>query len=152
MDAKTINKYKNKTIPQLRKIATRHFNKYIRLRDTNENGYGRCISCGHMLKYNTPDCQAGHFFPAGHYPTLAYNEDNVNLQCKSDNYYKSGNLIEYRKNLLKKIGQKRLDKLYFKAENYKKNGFKQNRFYLIEVIETYKEKCKELGRDKNFKI
>ena len=150
MQAGRIKKYSRKSIPELRKRATYWFNQYIRLRDTDENGYGKCISSGRPLKLGETNCQAGHFFPAGHYPTLAYNEDNVHLQSKSDNYFKSGNLIEYRKNLEKKIGKERLEKLYFKAENYRRNGFKWDRFYLVEVIETYKQKCKEIKKTKNF--
>ena len=82
MKSTTIQKYQKKSISQLIKTAERYFNKFIRLRDTDENGYGQCISSGQPLRYGTPECQAGHYFPAGKFSSLRFNEDNVNLQGK----------------------------------------------------------------------
>ena len=134
---------RDKTVPQLLKIATRHFNEYIRLRDS-EDGLGACISCGRRLKVPSVNSQAGHFYPAGNVGPLRFNEDNVHLQCKSCNYFKSGDLLNYRRNLLEKIGEKRVDKLDMTAAIAKRSSYKWNRFHLIEIIETYKLKKKEL--------
>ena len=138
MDIKTIKKYNGRSISWLKAKATTVFNAYIRKRDTDDNGYGRCISSGVPLKVPSQNAQAGHFYSGGHYPELKFNEDNVHLQGKSDNYFKSGNLIEYRKQLIKKIGLKRVEKLDFIADKSKKQSFKWDRFFLIEVIEKYK--------------
>ena len=124
-----IAKYKNKTIRQLRAIAVRHFHQFIRNRDKDQP----CISCG---SYST--LQAGHFYSGGNYPPLRFKEDNVHGQCKKCNYFLSGNLTEYEKNLRYKIGDDCLAKLHFTAERYKVVGFKWDRFYLIEIIEKYK--------------
>jgi len=135
-----MSRYLKKTIPTLIKIATRHFNEYIRLRDTKD-GIGKCISCGRFLQVPSVNSQAGHYYPAGNYAKLRFNEDNVHLQCKSCNYFKSGNLIEYRKNLEKKIGPERLSEIDEIARY--KGAHKWDRFYLIEIIETYKKKKKD---------
>ena len=142
MDAKIINKYKGKSVSSLLKLATKWFNLYIRTRDTDENGFGRCISSGQPLQVPSQIAQAGHFYSGGKFPELKFNEDNVNLQGKSDNYFNGGNLLEYRKNLIKKIGIERVEKLDLIADQSKRNSFKWDRFYLIEVIETYKNKLK----------
>ena len=136
MDTKLIKKYRNKSIRSLIKIATRHFNAFIRNRDTDDNGYGRCISSGRWLKLSY-NAHAGHYYPAGNYPQLRFNEDNVHLQSLADNYFKHGNLPEYRHNLIKKIGLKRMEKLDFLA---KQRNFKWDKLSLIQIIEKYKSK------------
>lgn len=135
MESKIIKRYRKKSIPQLKKIATTHFNRYIRLRDKN-NG---CISC------NTGQSDhAGHFYSGGHYPALKFNEDNVHGQCIQCNFYKHGNLIEYRLKLENKIGAGRLQQLDNKAKIYKRTSFKWSKMDLIHKIEAYKQKIKSL--------
>ena len=118
--------YDKKSVKELKKIAQRHVNEYIRLRDAGEP----CISCGN---YRT--LQAGHFIAAGSCDGLRFDLDNVNGQCKKCNYFLSGNQLEYRKNLLKKIGLKRVENLEFKRDWFKKSGNKWDRFSLLEIIE-----------------
>ena len=125
----------NKSIPQLKKIAERHFNRFIRLRDQ----WKPCISCG-----NYRELQAGHFYSAGNYSALKFNEDNVHGQCKQCNYFLSGNLTEYEKSLRLRIGNERVDKLHILAGAYKRTGYKWDRIFLNDVINTYKAKWKEV--------
>lgn len=150
MDVKLIQKYKSKSVAQLKKIAEKHFNTFIRYRDTDANGFGRCISSGQPLRVPSHNAQAGHFYSGGKYPSLKFNEFNVNLQGKSDNYFNGGNENEYRRNLIKKIGLEEVEKLDLISAQCKKTNHKWDRFYLIEVIETYKEKSKQLKKMKNF--
>jgi len=148
MEAKVIQKYKGKSIASLLKSATTHFNKYIRYRDTDEYGYGNCISSGQSLRVPSSNAHAGHFFSGGKFPRLRFDEDNVHLQGKSDNYFNSGNELMYRIRLVEKIGEERVKRLEQIAMN--KTPHKWDRFTLIEIIETYKEKSKELEKDKMF--
>ena len=138
MDYKIIKKYKDKSIAKLLATATIHFNKYIRERDSDENGYGRCISSGSHLRVPSNNAHAGHFYSGGKYPELKFNEDNVNLQGKSDNYFNGGNENEYRRALIKKICVDRVELLDLKSAQSKRNSYKWDRFFLIEVIEKYK--------------
>ena len=129
MEAKTIQKYQKYTTPELRVKAGKKFRKWIRERDKGET----CISCG------TPyPSDAGHFYPAGHYPELEFNPDNCHLQCRSCNYYQSANLHKYRKNLILKIGNERVEKLDEIVARFKHTGYKHDRFNLISIIEQYK--------------
>ena len=121
--------YTKKSVSQLLKIATKHFNAFIRKRDSDK----ACISCG---KYTT--LQAGHFYSAGNYAALRYDEKNVHGQCVKCNYFLSGNLLEYEKNLLFKIGEKALKELHLKAAIYKRTKYKWDHFSLIEIINKYK--------------
>ena len=117
-----------KSVSQLIAIAVRHFHKFIRTRDKDLP----CICCG---KYTT--LQAGHFYSASN-SSVRFNEDNVHGQCKKCNYFLSGNLLPYRENLIKKIGQERVDKITLNVEMSKKFGFKWSRLFLIETILKYK--------------
>lgn len=119
-------------------MAMRYFSKFIRHRDA-PNGVGRCISSGINLRVPSSNSQAGHFYSAGRYPQLRFNEDNVHLQCKSDNYFNGGNLLEYRKNLINKIGLARVEALDMIAAQSKRTNFKWDRTLLIEIIEKYKK-------------
>lgn len=133
MNAKQIKKYKKYTLSQLQKKATDIFNRYIRLRDEGKG----CVSCD---SYTFSD--AGHFYSGGHYPSLKYNENNVHGQCRKCNWHEHANLIEYRKRITQRITENELKELDFEVSKYKQTGYKWDRFYLIEVIETYKEKIK----------
>ena len=76
------------------------FNTYIRKRDLDKG----CVSC----KSKKID-HASHYFSAGKYPALRFNEDNVHGSCLRCNYFMAGNLLEYRKTLVKRIGNDRLE-------------------------------------------
>ena len=128
MDAKTIQKYSKKSIPSLIKTAVVHFNKFIRLRDQNKG----CVSCTGRSE------EAGHFYSGGHYSALRFLESNVHCQCKRCNRHLHGNLNEYRRNIVTRIGVEGLKSLDQKADYYKRTHFKWDRFDLIHIIEKYK--------------
>jgi len=78
------------------------FNKYIRNRDSKDP----CISCN---RHHKGQYHAGHYKTVGGHPALRFEEDNCHKQCSVCNNYKSGNLSEYRSNLLIKIGLERVE-------------------------------------------
>lgn len=108
------------------------FNKYIRLRDAKEN----CISCERPLgaKFD-----AGHYKSVGAHPELRFSEVNTHGQCVFCNQYLSGNLINYRIGLIKRIGLEEVEKLEGKHEQLKLTVDE-----IKELIKIYKAKCKAL--------
>jgi hypothetical protein len=52
---------------------------------------------------------AGHYRSVGAHPELRFEPDNCHAQCAQCNNFKSGNLTEYRANLIKKIGLQRVE-------------------------------------------
>jgi len=78
------------------------FNAYIRERDKGL----ACVSCGQNTgcKMN-----AGHYRSVGSMPALRFETLNCWLQCERCNSYLSGNQIEYRKELLRRIGPEKLE-------------------------------------------
>ena len=121
------------TVQDYIKIAQQVFNKYIRLRDQLKP----CISCGVKLgtKYD-----AGHFYSSGGHYAVRFDERNVHAQCVACNQHKHGNLIEYRKGLLSKIGYDEFALLEVDAKQTRKFSVDE----LKEIIETYKNKIKNI--------
>lgn len=119
------------------KDLERVFNEYIRLRDYNKP----CISCrapAHTFKKS-----AGHYFPAGSYKNLRFNEDNVHLQCWYNcNKQRHGNLAAYLPHLINKIGEDRYKDL-LRLSNIPAHYTIPE---LQEMIKTYKDKVKELKK------
>lgn len=113
------------------------FSLYIRLRDSDANGYGRCISCGKVIHYTDADC--GHFVNRSHMNTR-YDERNCNLQCRGCNRFDEGNNIGYTRGLIAKYGEKVINELYVKKHLYRK----YSEFEFKELIKYYKSKIKEL--------
>jgi hypothetical protein len=120
------------TVQDYIKLTQQVFNKYIRIRDAGQN----CISCNKPPKKEN----AGHYYNANNHWNVRFNELNVHLQCEHCNTFLSGNLIEYRKYLINKIGLEQLTLL--EAEANKTRKFTVNE--LKKIINTYKEKIKEL--------
>ena len=84
------------------KSAQTAFNAYIRKRDEHLP----CISC---QRYHTGQYHAGHYRSVGGNPELRFEPLNCHKQCMPCNSHLSGNLIDYRINLIKKIGQDKVD-------------------------------------------
>jgi len=73
------------------------FNEWIRLRDAALP----CVSCGrhHQGKYD-----AGHYRTVGGNPALRFEPLNCHKQCVPCNRHKSGDIVNYRINLVQRIG------------------------------------------------
>lgn len=124
-----------KSLPKLKADLQEIFNAYIRKRDEGRP----CISCGQFRLL-----QAGHYYPVSGYDGLRFNEINVNGECSGCNCFDQSHLIHYGKNLVLKYGSEKVSELDELAANYKKNGYKWSRSELMELIEKYKQKLKEL--------
>jgi len=134
-------KKKLKTLPKLKAELQKVFNKFIRLRDS-EDGYFTCIACGDVKSVD--QINAGHFYAVKGYDSMRFNEDNVNSECVSCNCFNESHLIGYAINLKEKIGEDRINYLHSIAKDYKKNGYKWCRVDLTDMIAEYKNDVKEL--------
>jgi hypothetical protein len=73
------------------------FNEWIRERDRDLP----CISCG---RHHQGQYHAGHYRTVGANPELRFNPLNVHKQCAPCNNHKSGDIVNYRIELVKRIG------------------------------------------------
>lgn len=123
-----------KSLSEWLKETQEVFNKYIRLRDADKP----CISCG---RNHTGQYHAGHYRTVKAAPELRFEEFNCNKQCQPCNTHLSGNILEYRKNLIDRIGIENVEWL---------EGKHEPKHYTIEdakeIKDKYKRKIKELKK------
>ena len=77
-------------------------NQYIRLRDADLP----CVSCG---RFHDGQWHAGHFRSAGGHPELRFEPLNIWRQCAPCNTHKSGDLVNYRAELVRRIGAEKVE-------------------------------------------
>lgn len=97
-----VRKEKLKSRGDYLREAQQAFNAWVRMRDADQT----CISCGrhHQGKYD-----AGHYRTTAACPELRFDPLNVHKQCSPCNTQLSGNIVEYRLELIRRIGQERVD-------------------------------------------
>ena len=126
------------TIAKLDKV----FSEYVRLRDSDSNGYGKCITCGKVIHWKDGD--AGHAINRAHMSTR-YDETNVHLQCRHCNRFREGEIVEYSMALIKRYGQAKVDVLLAKKHFTSKMGDFEGK----QLIKLYQAKVSELKSKKS---
>lgn len=119
--------------------AQKAFNEFIRVRD--QLAGHACISSGRPLDWAGNAVDAGHYRSVGAAPHLRFDERNCHAQSKQDNRYLSGNAIDYRIGLIKRIGLLAVEEL---------EADQSVRKYTIEDLKAitaeYRAKTRELRR------
>lgn len=130
---KELKAFSDKDVPTLKRLAQTVFNKYIRERDKGK----LCVSCGCVVKEGM--AHASHYKPVGGHSYLRFDESNVHVSCSRCNVFRAGNLSEYRVRILDRISIEDLERL--EQPNQIKTWTAEE---LKQIIETYKQKTKEL--------
>jgi len=108
------------------------FNTWIRHRDAGLP----CVSCG---RHHNGQWHAGHYRTVGGNPELRFEPLNVWRQCAPCNNHQSGNVVNYRIELVKRIGADKVEWL---------EGPHDPKRYTIEEIKAikaeYRAKTREL--------
>ena len=115
------------------KLCQKEFNAFIRLRDMNEP----CISCG---RWHQGQWHASHYRAVGGLGSpLRFNELNCHRACSVCNNHKSGNLLEYRIALIKKIGLPLVEWLEkdYPSQNWKTEDIKWLTKYYKEAQKQF---------------
>jgi hypothetical protein len=86
-------KPKAKPLKWYRDKAWELTSKYVRLREADENGYNRCVTCGATKPYQ--ELQAGHFVPQAQGNAARWDLRNIHPQCYRCNINLGGNGPEY---------------------------------------------------------
>lgn len=119
------------------------FNEFIRLRDADQP----CISCGITSeqlaeKWRGGKWDAGHYRSVGSSPHLRFNESNCHKQCKKCNNQLSGNIVEYRKGLIQRIGQEAVEQI--EADQ---KPLKLSISEIKELLKHYRAEVRKLKRE-----
>ena len=132
---------KGETLSSLKRKVWVLFSLYIRMRDclktTGTLTHCKCITCTKLLELK--EAQAGHFVDRRHSATL-FDETNVHAQCGRCNVYLDGEILKYRREIIRLYGEGYDVQLEEKAIETKKFTIAE----LEEMKEAYKEKIKEL--------
>lgn len=126
----------NKTSGKAAAEAQTAFNAWIRARD---KGWP-CISCGHPDD-GTRKRNAGHYIPVGRSPALRFDENNCHGQCEPCNSFKSGNLVEYRAGLIRRVGLAEVERLEAPHELPRRT-----REDFEEIAREYRQRLRERNR------
>lgn len=114
------------------------FSKVIRMRDADENGYVKCISCEKIDHYKNMDC--GHYLPKSLGLSIYFEETNVAPQCTHCNRFRHGNQPKYALALIEKYGPDILGELDKKQRNLRQI----KSWEYEELIEKYKKELLNL--------
>jgi hypothetical protein len=106
------------------------FNEWIRERDRDLP----CISCG---RHHQGQYHAGHYRTVGANPELRFNPLNVHKQCAPCNNHKSGDIVNYRINLVTRIGADQVEWL---------EGPHEPQRYTIEELKALKASFRAMTR------
>nr|WP_312141233.1 recombination protein NinG [Stutzerimonas nitrititolerans] len=106
------------------------FNEWIRERDRDLP----CISCG---RFHQGQWHAGHYRTVGANPELRFNPLNVHKQCAPCNNHKSGDIVNYRINLVERIGADQVEWL---------EGPHEPQRYTIEELKAMKASFRAMTR------
>lgn len=109
------------------------FNAYIRERDKGRP----CISCG---RHHTGQYHAGHYRTTKAAPELRFHPWNCHKQCQPCNTHLSGNISEYRINLVRLLGTESVEFLERKDHQPQKLTIEE----IKEIKAYYKQLTKEL--------
>lgn len=129
------------TLPKLKAKLDKVFSLYIRLRDSNDHGYGRCVTCHRVVFWKEAD--AGHFMTRNLLGTR-FHPYNVHLQCKGCNGPRGG--LQYAHGL-------RIDEIHgegwaSKLQVLSKQSARITRQEYESQIKHYTEAVEELKRHK----
>ena len=113
------------------------FSKYIRLSNSDKNGYCSCYTCGSKGYWKNDGMDAGHFMSRKHYSTR-WDERNVKPQCKHCNMYRNGEQYKFAQVL----GTELSEELYILS----KKTVKYSNAELNSMAEHYKKLVKELEK------
>ncbi|MFL8988661.1 recombination protein NinG [Pseudomonas sp. QLc11A] len=133
-----VRKEKLKSRAEHLREAQAAVNEYVRLRDAHLP----CISCDSLPSDH--DLMTGSRWDAGHYrsvgacPELRFEPLNIHRQCVKCNRNLSGNAVEYRIRLVKRIGADKVDWL---------EGPHSARKYTVDEIKTIKADYRALTKE-----
>lgn len=123
------------------------FSRYIRLRDSDENGIVQCFTCLKKQVWNSGGMQAGHFIVRKHTATK-YHEFNCHSQCVECNQYLGGRQYEHGVRIDQVHGEGTALELLALSRSLMKMTDSE----IKELTAKYRIKARELAKEKGFTV
>lgn len=140
---------KKKTVSKLKKDLDTWFSRYIRLRDSDDKGEIKCVTCEEVRFWKYADC--GHYIPR-QWKSTRWHEQNCHAQCKGCNGFQEGRMDIHRDKIEERYGKDVVDMLNFKQECEKRNTVRLYTFELEANIEKYKRLAKAEAKLRGLEI
>lgn len=121
------------------------FSIYIRLRDSDNRGFGKCFTCPRIVNWTKSDC--GHGVGRQHKGTK-YNEINNTLQCKNCNAFEGGKREVYKVEMDRLHGPGTWDKMELASKKTTKLG----KVECDMLIAHYKKEIEKLLLNKSKEV
>jgi hypothetical protein len=115
------------------------FATFIKLRDTDSFGYGRCHTCGRRIHYKLGDC--GHGIHRQHMATR-FDERNCALQCVDCNRFEGGQQEKFAAAVDRRSGPGTWEYL----QNLSKTTVKLTRPEVETMVQYYKDKVRQMKK------
>jgi hypothetical protein len=128
---------RSKIVKKLDKV----FSQYVRLRNANDMGNAKCVTCGKIDHWKKQQC--GHFQSRKHY-TTRWDEVNCQVQCSGCNVFKYGEQYKFGIYLDQNFGEGTAESLLQKS----RQTIKFSNIELLAMIERYEFEIKELHRNR----
>lgn len=128
---KKVRKGADKTVSALMKELDAVFSRWVRISNSDPEGYASCFTCGFRAHYKK--LQNGHYI-SRYYKKYRFDERNCRVQCSMCNMWKSGDIPAYRMKLIAEIGSAEVESM----ECDYKELYRLDKDFLCEKIAHYK--------------
>ena len=129
-------KLKKQSVSKLKAKAWKLFSLMIRLRDSDQHGFSKCVTCNANRHYT--EMQAGHFISRRHSATL-FEPRNVHTQDAACNIWKNGEPTNYWLFMERPYGRVVIDELIALSKTSKRFTIPE----LEAMIEIFNSKIKD---------
>lgn len=119
------------------------FSQYIRLRDSDQDGYCKCFTCEYVGFWKGDNIQNGHF-RSRRYNSTRFHEINCHAQCATCNVYRHGEQYLYGKKVDEIYGEGTADDLVQLSLETRKFTAEE----LKELHDEYSQKRDQLIKEK----
>jgi hypothetical protein len=139
---KKTRKGSDKTVSALMKELDAVFSRWVRISNSDAEGYASCYTCGFRAHYKK--LQNGHYI-SRFYKKYRFDERNCRVQCAMCNMWKSGDIPTYRMKLIEEIGSAEVESM----ERDYKELYRLDKDFLIAKIAYYKAILESVENQEN---
>ncbi len=125
--------------PKTEKLLDEEFSRFIRMKYADKNGLVTCFTCGKVHNWKSVD--NGHWQLRKNLATR-WNPDNCRPQCITCNQFKEGLQEKFENNLIRTIGQTRVDEVFRLAHTQVKISEPEAQ----AMLQSLKQQNKELEK------
>lgn len=124
--------------------AWKMLSKLVKLERCSPEFVIKCDTCGKFMNVTDKRCHAGHFIKVFDSNSsnfaVAFEKENIGVQCSQCNYYEGGRPEKMEKSLERRFGKEAIERLRIK----KHNVMRLNRVTLEIIADNYESELADL--------